>query len=90
MRERSRAKSSAANIRPDRRGVTSQIWGRFMIDCADSIKARILRGGEDEDVGRRCDIMSVTNWRSDGLFTFGMTRASRCLARRTVSRLWSY
>lgn len=93
MRERSRAKSSAAKIRPERYGVLVQMEGREVSALADSIRARIFKGGfwkslsgfgdEGCRAGRMCWITSVTKWRSAALLTFGITKASRWGAFRT-------
>lgn len=81
MRERSRAKSSAAKMRPERYGDAAQMEERAMSDFADSMSAMIERGfSEDEEEwrdGRVCFITSVTKWRSAAEFTFGTMIVSR-------------
>ena len=54
--ERSRAKSSAAKIKPESRGVAWQIELRFERALADSIRARTFTRGED-DSGTRLDFL---------------------------------
>lgn len=96
VRERSRAKSSAAKIRPFKRGVEVVMVGRLERERADSIRARILRGGfcvavsglvveadlgvveevEGCRSGSVCRRTSIMKWRSEALFTLGITRAS--------------
>ncbi len=84
--ERSRAKSSAAKMRPERYGVALHMLERSDSALADSIRARIFiggsLGGDDGGLdgclkGRVCRITSVTKCRSDAEFTFGTTRVSR-------------
>ena len=84
VRDRSRAKSSAAKMRPERYGVALQMLERSDSALADSIKARILMDGASEYEpgedgcrdGRVCLITSVTKCRSDAEFTLGITMAS--------------
>jgi hypothetical protein len=63
-----------------------------MIASADSIRAIIFKGLEEGDrveecrSGRVCRRTSVMKCRSEARFTFGITRASRFGARRTVVR----
>ena len=84
MRERSRAKSSAAKTRPERRGEAAEMEWRLERALADSISASILMGWGSEGGGspfwgeRWCARKSVTQWRSDAEFTFGTTMVSRC------------
>lgn len=89
VRERSRAKSSAAKIRPERYGVALHILERSESALADSMRARMFIGGVswgDEDgedgclEGRVCRMTSVTKCKSDAEFTFGMTNVSRFVA----------
>lgn len=86
VRDRSREKSSAAKMRPERYGEALHISPKFESDFADSMRARrrigVLLPGEWRE-GRVCRITSVTKWRSDAEFTFGITIASRFGA-------WSY
>lgn len=91
VRERSRAKSSAAKMRPLRRGVLVQMEGRVVMARADSMRARMWRGfwegvGEEEEWGEgeegcrsgsRCLITSVRKCRSEGELHLGRTMASR-------------
>lgn len=78
---RSRAKSSAAKIRPWRRGVAAQIWVRFVRDLADSTRAKREIGGLGVSVWGCWDsvwfITSETKVRSEAEFTFGMTIVER-------------
>lgn len=76
--ERSRAKSSAANMRPDRCGEARQMLLMSVSARADSMRA-IMDGGfrEEVDLDRVCLITSVTKWRSEGELTFGTTMVSR-------------
>ena len=83
MRERSRAKSSAAKMRPERRGVARQMEVRFEMDLADSMRARILTW---EDLRVRKSAVQV---RSAGEFTLGMTMVSRFGALQTWERSFS-
>lgn len=71
--DRSKAKSSAANMRPDRYGEDLQMLVMSVTALADSTSARILIGGavalEGSLVclsGRVCRITSVTKMRSEG------------------------
>lgn len=77
---RSRAKSSAANMRPDRRGLALHIWSSEERERADSMSARM----ETDEVGRglgRVESVwlttSVMKWRSEGDWTLGTTRVVR-------------
>lgn len=88
--ERSRAKSSAAKMRPERYGVALHILERSDSALADSISARMfiggVSGGEGGGVdgcleGRVCRITSATKCKSDAEFTLGTTRVSRFGAR---------
>ena len=84
----SRAKSSAAKIRPWRRGVAVQIEGRFERPRADSMRARIWIGlalcsefcWEEVVGGWRCVIMSDMKVRSEADWTLGMTIVSIAFA----------
>jgi hypothetical protein len=83
--ERSRAKSSAANIKPDKYGEALQILERSDRALADSMRANSLIGGaeafEAEEEGWRsgnlCLMTSVTKCKSEAELTFGITMASR-------------
>ena len=85
VNDRSRAKSSAANIRPERYGVALQILERSVRALADSTRASILMGGisgletagelECRD-GSVCRITSVIKCRSEAELTFGTTMVS--------------
>ena len=81
MRLRSRAKSSAAKIRPDRRGVEVQIRERLVIDLAVSIRA--IRDmdwswrGLEEAVESVWLMTSVMKVRSEADSTLGITRLER-------------
>ena len=84
--ERSRAKSSAAKMRPERYGVALHILERSDSALADSIRAKIFIGGDlgcDEGEvdgcleGRVCRITSVTKCKSDAELTLGTTKVSR-------------
>ena len=86
VNERSRAKSSAAKMRPERYGVALHILERSESALADSTRARMFiggvfgadEGGEDGCLeGRLCRITSVTKCKSDAEFTLGMTMVSR-------------
>lgn len=88
VRERSSAKSSAAKIRPwSSLGVAVQMEFRFERACADSIRARILRGEEWSlrprrlvwyryRSGRMRWITSETKCRSEAEWHFGRTMVS--------------
>ena len=82
--ERSRAKSSAAKIRPERWGEARQMEVRSVRALADSIRAIIEgggRGGSEVVVVRVWRITSVMKWRSEAEFTLGTTMASTLGAR---------
>jgi len=82
--ERSRAKSSAAKIRPERWGEARQMEVRSVRALADSISPMIEggdRGGSEAVAARVWRITSVMKWRSAAEFTFGTTMASRLGAR---------
>ena len=82
--ERSRAKSSAAKIRPERWGEARQMEVRSVRALADSISAMMEgggRGGSEAAVARVCRITSVMKWRSEAEFTLGTTMALTLGAR---------
>ena len=69
MMDRSRAKSSAANIRPERRGEDLQIESSEERERADSIRARRVTEEGERGKGRVESvwvITSVMKWRSEG------------------------
>lgn len=73
---RSRAKSSAANIKPWSSGEAAQISDRFVRDLADSMRAKSEIGGllsGDGSWDKVWLITSVTNVRSEAELTLGMT-----------------
>ena len=84
--ERSKAKSSAAKMSPERYGVALHILERSEIALADSIKASNLIGCVLEEEfweglcldGKVCRITSVTKCRSEAEFTLGITMVSIC------------
>lgn len=76
--ERSRAKSSAAKMRPERWGEARQMVLMSVRARADSIRAIIDGGVRGEaDFERVCLITSVTKWRSEAELTLGTTMVSR-------------
>ena len=81
VRERSRAKSSAAKMRPESRGLAAQIWFRSVMARADSMRARSFKGLNDTSRSalevRFCLMKSVAQRKSEPELTFGITMVSR-------------
>src|SRR5688500_17189617 len=81
VKERSRAKSSAANINPLRSGEAAHIDGRSMTALADSMRAMRRKGRAPGPLeylfGAACRRTSVTKDKSAALLTFGITIVSR-------------
>ena len=89
--DRSRAKSSAANVRPEMYGDDVQMAFKSVTERADSMSAMILTGFVEPGAwrsGRVWRSTSVMKCRSLGRSTLGTTMASRWVPRSTVVRSW--